>query len=143
MMFAMSQREGRLAHDNKYFKYPFKEVLNFANVSVFRLNEGEGYLEAFDKKKSVCISPVKRERENAGRLELKKGQAYVIVPSCETQGTIGDLFLSIYVNCPLRDVQIKRVFHPDDPTVGHEAVLPYLIPEEAEKISNRCPPWKV
>ena len=142
MMFAMSQREGRLRHGQDFYKYPFKEVLNFANVAVFRLDGDETVLTQFDKKKAEYISPVKRERENAGRLHLKKDQGYVIIPSCETPGTTGDLFLSIYVNCALRDVQIKRVFHPDDPTQG-EAVLPYLIPEEAEKISSRCPPWKL
>ena len=79
-------------------------MLNFANVSVFKLEEGETVLPQFDKKKAEYISPVKRERENAGRLDLKKNQGYVIIPSCETPGTTGDLFLSIYVNCALRDI---------------------------------------
>lgn len=97
----------------------------------------------FDKKASKFISPVKRERENAGRMTLEANQAYVIIPSCETPGTEGEVFMSIYVNVPLRDISIKRVFHPDDPNTAGDEVLPYLIPEEAEKISNSCPPWKM
>ena len=35
IMFAMSQTGGRLPRDGVYFAYPYKEDLNFANVSVF------------------------------------------------------------------------------------------------------------
>ena len=45
MMFSMSQTGGRLPVNGQYFAYPFKETLNFANVSVFELNDDESYLE--------------------------------------------------------------------------------------------------
>jgi hypothetical protein len=89
------------------------------------------------------LSPIKRERENAGRCELKGGETYVIVPSCEKSGTKGDFFLSIYMNQALRDVEIKRVFNDQDRNDNADEVLPYFIPEEAEKISNRAPAWKI
>ena len=143
MMFAMSQTGGRLPVNGQYYKYPFKESLNFANVSVFKLEEGQTHLPKFDKKAIQYISPVKRERDNSGRLKLKAGQAYVIIPSCEAEKTLGEVYVSIYVNCALRDVQIKRVFHPDDPNSANDAILPYLIPEESEKMSQRTPAWKL
>ena len=143
MMFAMSQTGGRLPKDGRYYKYPFKEVLNFANVSVFTVPEGVEHLQRFEKKSAVFISPVKRERENAGRLKLKAGQGYVIIPSCDAPGTEGEVYLSVYLSCALRDASIKRVFHPQDKNTAKDAVLPYLIPEEAEKISSRVPPWKL
>ena len=143
MMFAMSQTGGRLPKDGRYYSYPYREVLSFANVSVFRLPEGQEHLQKFDKKLSEYISPVKRERDNAGRLQLTAGQAYVIVPSCETQGTEGELYMSLYLSCNLRDVCVKRVFHPADKNTAEDDVLPQLIPEEAEKISMRVPNWKI
>ena len=89
------------------------------------------------------MSPIKLERENAGRCKLEAGQTYIIVPSTEVEGVLGKLYLSIYINQSLRDVEIKRVFHPKDKNDNKEEVLPYLIPEEAEKISNRAPAWKI
>lgn len=128
----MSQTGGRLPEDGRYYSYPYREVLSFANVSVFRLPEGQEHLQKFDKKLSEYISPVKRERDNAGRLQLKAGQGYAIVPSCETPGTEGELYVSLYLNCNLRDVCVKRVFHPADKNIAKDDVLPQLIPEEAQ-----------
>ena len=51
--------------------------------------------------------------------------------------------MSIYIDCALRDVSIMRVFHPDDKNTAKDEVLPYLIPEEAEKMSSRTPFWKI
>jgi hypothetical protein len=33
-------------------------------------------------------------------------------------------------------VQLKRVFHPEDKQADKEEILPYFIPEEAEKLVN-------
>lgn len=74
---------------------------------------------------------------------MKEGETYVIVPSTEKAGTLGEFFISIYVNQPLRDVEIKRIFHPTDKNENNDEILPYFIPEEAEKISNRAPAWKI
>ena len=67
----------------------------------------------FDKKNIAFMSPVRRERENGGRLSLKANQGYVIVPSCKEESTTGEVFLSIYIDCSLRDICIKRVFAPN------------------------------
>jgi len=132
----MTQTGGRLPVDGKYFDYPFIETLQYANVAIFKLDNNEKYLKLFDKDKIVSMSPIKRERENSGRAQLKRGQKYVIVCSTEFGGFEGDIFMSIYVNQRLRDVAIKRVFHPQDLNKGKEEVLPCLIPEEAEKLVN-------
>ena len=44
------------------------------------------------------MSPIKRERENSGRVKLDPNETYIIVPACELKGTIGDFHLSIYVD---------------------------------------------
>jgi hypothetical protein len=89
------------------------------------------------------LTPIKRERENSGRCKLKGGEAYVIVPATELPGKEGDVYMSIYVDQPLRDVEIKRVFHPKDYNPNKEKMLPTFIPEESEKISARAPTWKI
>lgn len=144
MMFSMSQTGGRLpSKKGAYFEYPFSETLLYANVAVFRLDEGERHLTSFDKDRIVFMSPIKCERENTGRVQLQAGSIYIIIPSTEKPGKEGVVYLSIYVNQYLRDVEIKRVFHPQSPNVRNEQVLPQLIPEEAEKLVNQTPQWKL
>jgi hypothetical protein len=58
-------------------------------------------------------------------------------------GTRGDFFLSVYFNQQLRDVSVKRVFHPKDKNKGKEDVLPFFIPEESEKLVSTTPLWKM
>lgn len=139
----MQQTGGRLPKDGVYGEYPFAETLNYACVAVFKLSEGENYLGQFDKDKLCFMSPVKRERENTGRINLKAGQSYVIVPATEKAGRKGRLYLSIYFNQQLRDVEIKRVFHPLDKNSSRDEVLPSFIPEEAEKMVEQTPLWKI
>ena len=82
------------------------------------------------------MSPIKIEKENSGRLTIKANTNYVIVPSLEIKGKTGDFFLSVYFDQFLRDVNIKRVFHPNDKNNGKEEILPQFIPEESEKLVN-------
>ena len=128
-----------------YSEYPYQDQLKYANVSIFRLdqkNAGQNqykncpYLKYFDKESLVFCSPIKQERENTGRALLKKGEQYVIVCATEKPKKKGKFYLSVYFNQALRDVQIKRVFHPDDENSAKDEQLPFLIPEEAEKIVN-------
>lgn len=58
------------------------------------------------------MSPIKRERENSGRVQLDPNETYILVPACELKGTIGEFYLSIYIDTDLRDCEIKRVY-PD------------------------------
>ena len=86
------------------------------------------------------MSPIKRERENPGRIKLEKGEAYVLVCATERKAKRGKFFLSIYFDQRLRDVECKRVYLPDTEGVKNPdgslcvSVLPQFIPEEAEKI---------
>jgi hypothetical protein len=89
------------------------------------------------------MSPIKLEKENAGRCKLKAAHNYVIIPSLEKAGARNEFNLSVYFDQPLRNVNCKRVFHPLDKNNGKEDVLPYLIPEEAEKMVSRTPLWKI
>lgn len=106
-------------------------------------NRGSLFLKTFDKDNLVVCTPVRRERENTGRCLLKKGFQYVIVCSAEKPKAKGKFFLSVYFDQRLRDVDIKRVFHPEDLNSAKDEVLPYLIPEEAEKLANQTPVWKI
>lgn len=111
-MISMAQLGGRLPVEGKYFNYPFAETLNYGCVSVFKLKNGKRVLNYFDKDEIKYLSPIKRERENSGRCQLKKNETYVIVCSTEIAGTLGDFQLSIYIDLALRDVEIKRVLLP-------------------------------
>lgn len=67
----------------------------------------------------------------------------MIVCSTEKPKKRGKFFLSVYFNQALRDVDIKRVFHPEDINSAKDEVLPYFIPEEAEKLVTQTPVWKI
>lgn len=110
---------------------------------MFELPKNQDYLTAFDKEKLVFMTPIKLEKENAGRCKLKAGCNYVIVCALEKAGAKNDFYLSVYFDQPLRNVNCKRVFHPLDKQKGKEEVLPFLIPEEAEKLVNKTPLWKI
>jgi hypothetical protein len=142
MVFSMTQTGGRLPVNGRYYKYPFAETLNYACVAVFKLDYGETYLKDFDKNKLVYLSPIKRERENTGRIVLKAKESYVIVPSCEIAGTTGDVYISIYLSKSMREVDCRRVFHPEDKNEAKDQILPRFIPEENEKLAARAPIWK-
>jgi len=60
------------------------------------------------------LTPIKLEKENSGRTNLKAGVTYVIIPTLEIKGGRGDFFLSVYFDQQNRDVLCKRVFHPND-----------------------------
>lgn len=149
MMFSLQQTGGRLplvvdSRDRKsYYEYPFIETLTFATIGVFKVEKGRRNLELFDKDSMVYLAPIKRERENAGRVQLKANETYIIVPCTEKEKQLQEFYLSVYLNKDLRDVEIKRVFHANDNNPNHEDHLPQFIPEEAEKICNRAPTWKI
>ena len=86
----MAQLGAKLYVNGRYFKHPIQEILNYANVAVFNLPRGLIYLDAYDQNKMIYQSPIKRERENFGRCELKAGQTYVIVCSSEVEGVLGE-----------------------------------------------------
>ena len=81
-----------------YFDYPFSETLCFANITVFKVKNGQRCLGSFDMKNIVYMSPIKRERENAGRINLKGGETYIIVAAAELAGTLGQFYISLYIN---------------------------------------------
>ena len=110
---------------------------------MFKLNQGQTYLPAFDAGALNFMSPIKRERENSGRVSLEAGCTYVVVCSTELPGKTGEFFLSVYFNQALRDVELKRAFHPNDKNAKKELVLPKYIPEESEKMDLITPVWKI
>ena len=100
-------------------------------------------MPAFDAKALKFMSPIKRERENSGRVILEAGSTYAIVCSTELAGKTGEFFLSVYFNQALRDVELKRAFHPNDKNARKESMLPVFIPEESEKMNLITPVWKI
>jgi hypothetical protein len=143
IMFSMTQTGGRLPTQGVYYNYPFAETLHYGAVSVFQLPDGQNTLQSFSQEQLLFCSPVKRERENSGRITLKGGKSYVIVCSTEKAGKRGEFFLSVYFNHRFRDMEVKRVFHPLDKNTKNDQVLPFFIPEEAEKLTNQTPLWKI
>lgn len=154
----MTQTGGRLPRaPGEYYDYPFIETLHYGCVAVFKLQRSligelnepgqpKGiYLKSFTKDPNslVFMSPIKRERENSGRIKLKAGEQYIVVCTAENPGTRSSFHLSCYFDQRLRDVEIKRVFHPNDKNSKNEPVLPQLIPEENEKSMNTVPLWKI
>jgi len=140
-MISLCQKDGRIPREEGYSEYPFTNIMNNTCAAVFELNKGEEYLEFFDKESLVYLSPIKRERENQGRFHLEGGKKYIIVCSTERAGKTGEFYLSVYFNQALRDVNVKRVFHPMNKK--SDEVLPQFIPEEAEKLVNQTPSWKI
>jgi len=112
-------------------------------MSVFKVPEGTSHLTSFKKEDLVFVSPIKREKENMGRFKVKAKQTYIIVCSLENPNYRNEFNLSVYFDQALRDVEIMRVFHPDDKNKKKEECLPKLIPEEAEKLVNKMPLWKM
>lgn len=143
VMISLTQLGGRLPVDGKYSDYPFSEQLHYGAVAIFEIGSREEFLKAFDQKTLRFMSPIKRERENSGRCVLQSGKTYVCVCSTEIEGKTGEFYLNVYLNQALRDVQLRRIFHPTDKQAGKEQVLPYFIPEESEKLSNQTPLWKI
>lgn len=127
-----------------YSKYPFTDQIKYASAAVFELPQGgNDFLEAFDKRYLKFLGPLKRERENPAKVTLEAGKTYVIVCALEEAGKKGKFALSVYFDKPLDQMDVRRVFHPEDKNADKEDVLPKLIPEEAEKMKNRVPLWKV
>lgn len=108
------------------------ETLNYTCLALFELKEGEKHLSAFDKEKLCVITPIQAENENTLRYKLEANKSYAVVCSTEISKRAGDFFLSVYFNQEFRDVEIKRVFHPEDRNLAGEHTLPDLIPELAE-----------
>jgi len=146
IVFSLTQTGGRLPQGGQrgtYHLYPFAETMHYACVAVFKLPPGGTYLKRFDKDALVYLSPIKRERENCGRATLQAGESYVIVASTEMAGQTGKLSMSVYLNKPMRDCKVRRVFNPEDKKEYEDRTLPFFIPEESEKCSSRAPTWKM
>jgi len=133
-MLSMAQTGGRLPKDGQYLEYPFAETLHYAAVGVFKLNQGQEYLQAFDARSLQFMSPIKRERENSGRVFLEAGCSYVIVCSTEIAGNMGEFFLSLYFDQALRDVEVRRVFHPSDKNIKKEVDCQNLFQKRPRKL---------
>lgn len=130
--------------NGQYFDYPFAETLKYACLAIFKLDHGEEHLSKFDKNKIVYLSPIKRERENSGRCHLQGQTTYVIVPSTEMPEQEGEVYISLYYDLLMREMDMKRVWKDKAEMRNFpEPIHPGLIPEEAEKSANLVPVWKL
>ena len=90
--------------------YPFAETLKYACLAIFKLDPGEEHLSKFDKNKICYLSPIKRERENSGRVRLSANTTYIIVPATEMPEMEGEVYISLYFNLLMREMDMKRVW---------------------------------
>ena len=127
-MISLCQNGGRIPQDDDYNNFPFLETFNTVNLAVFRIEDGNRYLEAFDQSKLASLSPIQHEREITSRCNLYGEATYIVVPTTELAGTTGEFHLQIYIDQDLRDVEIKRVFHPLDTNTNNDDQLPKYIP---------------
>ena len=114
VMISLCQNGGRMPIDDDYCEFPFLETFNTVNLAIFRIDDGHRYLQAFDQTKLASLSPIQHEREITARCNLYGDATYVVVPTTELPGKTGEFHLSVYVDQDLRDVEIKRVYHPLD-----------------------------
>ena len=63
--------------------------------------------------------------------------------SLENPRARNEFHLSVYFSDMMRNVSIKRVFHPDDKNKGKEIIWPTFIAEESEKTFKNTPLWKI
>ena len=152
LFVSLAQPDGRQeTAEGNYSKFPYKDRIVSAMLCVFELCQrsdrsnceeensgrertpGADMLEAYGP--PLAKSTPKVLHEISLRLELKAGKRYVIVPSPRAKGTVGKFFLSLYMNCQLHDVDIRRLNDPND---RYEHIM-----EEYEKNDSRVPKWKV
>ena len=76
-------------------------------LCVFELPPGKDKVEKYVP--PMAKSTPKVLHEISLRLKLKKDKKYVIVPSPRNKGSLGKFFLSLYMDCELHDVDIKRI----------------------------------
>ena len=134
LFISLAQPDGRQESPaGEYSRPPYKDRIVSAMLCVFELAPGEEMLAAYDK--PLMKSSPKVLHEMSLRLHLKAGTKYVIVPSPRTKGSVGPFFLSLYMDCQLHDVDIRRL---NDPTDRYEHIM-----EEFEKNDSRVPKWKV
>ena len=134
LFVSLAQDDGRQqAPDGSYSKFPYKDRIQCALLAIFELEPGQDRLEKYVK--PLQKSTPKVLHEISLRLKLKGGKKYVIVPSPDKQGLLGNFYLSLYMDCQLHDVDIRRI---DDPSDRYCHVV-----EEYEKNESRVPKWKV
>lgn len=77
--------------------YPFP-ALKKTMISVWKLDEDEVHLDAFDRSKKPMMTTIKEYKEQSLSLQLEPGR-YMIVPSCKSPGKYSKFFLNIYFSC--------------------------------------------
>jgi hypothetical protein len=134
LFVSLAQPDGRPeGDDGSYSKYPFKDRLVSAMLCIFELPEGKDRVEEYTQ--PFLKSTPKVLHEISIRFQPKAGKKYVIIPSPRNKGTTGDFFLSLYMDCQLHDVDLRRI---DDKRDRYSHIA-----EEFEKIDSQVPKWKV
>lgn len=97
----------------KFDKYPFKNRLVSAQLSIFKLpkKQKEDYLLKYDKNQAIHFGKIMQTADNSARVKLEKGERYVIVPSPkEPTKKDEEFYLSLYFSCEaLHKIRIERV----------------------------------
>ena len=91
-------------------------------------------MEQYEKDQLISMEKPTVLHELSMRHKMKAGKRYVIVPTPKTQDTDIRFYLSMYFDCAMYEVDIRRLNGPKEQYK--------FIPEEYEKMSKRVPKWK-
>lgn len=109
LFISLAQPDGRVkGHDGTYDKFPFTTRIHPVCFSVMMPDKHEPKILKFEKQKCLSVSALKEHREVSLRMTLKKGR-YIIVPSTRSPGQVGKFFLSLYFNCDLGALNLRRL----------------------------------
>jgi calpain, invertebrate len=135
MFISFTQPDGRVRDtDGSYSTFPYKDRIHMAMLLVMKLDENEDIIETYEKSKVKYMEKPAVLHELSLRMKMKAGEKWVIVLSPKMHGLEGRYELSLYVNCKLFSIDIRRLNGPREQYS--------FIAEEYEKNVNKLPHWK-
>ena len=111
IFISLVQKDGRFIDQ---LDFPYENYIRNANFVVMRCEEGQEFVDTFDKSQMECMSVVKLHREVSLSIKNLNPGKYVIVPATLKKGSTGTFFLSIYHSCPKEDIEFTSQENPKD-----------------------------
>lgn len=105
-----------------------------AMLLVIKLDADEDMVEFYDRSKVKYMEKPAVLHELSLRMKMKKGEKWVIVPSPKKHSVEGKFEMSLYFDCKLMSIDVRRLNGPREQYK--------FIAEEYEKNVNKLPCWK-
>jgi len=105
-----------------------------AMLLVMKLDENEEVIDYYDRSKVKYMEKPAVLHELSLRMKIKAGEKWVIVLSPKMHNATGEFELSLYFNCKLFNMDVRRLNGPREQYS--------FIAEEYEKNVNKLPAWK-